>query len=112
MAQKFLDPDPTKIVAVGNWNPSGPVPPHIRKFKHFPNIDDWLPGDLLLISAIKPGWVSKRIIQAQIRGGYVAEDARWHHAAVYLGEANVCEALGRGVQLNPIFKYVGTHFLR
>lgn len=112
MPQQVLDPDFSKIIANGVWQASGPIPIHLRNFKHFPNIGDWLPGDLLLVSAVHPGWISRNIIKAQTRGGYTAEDARWHHAAMYIGDANVCEAIGRGVQLTPIFDYVGSHYLR
>ena len=40
------------------------------------------------------------------------DDARWHHAAMYIGDANICEATASGVNLVPIFDYVGTHLLR
>lgn len=112
MAQIVLDPNPAQIKPIGSWQPSGPIPPYIRNFGYFPNIDDWLPGDLLLVSSVKPPWVSRQIIASQKRGGYVAEDARWHHAAIYLGEANVCEATGQGVHVAPLFGYVGDHLLR
>lgn len=110
MAQLLLDPQ--NVVAKSNWKPSGPIPAKVRKFGYFPNIDDWLPGDLLLISATKPPWISRQIISAQARGGYSMDDARWHHAAMYIGDANICEAIGSGVHLAPIFDYIGTHYLR
>jgi hypothetical protein len=112
MPQQILDPNPSKIVPSGNWKPSGPIPVHVRRFKYFPNINDWLPGDLLLVSAVRPGWISRSIIAAQVRGGYRDEDACWHHAAMYIGDANVCEAVGSGVQLTSIFHYVGSHRVR
>jgi hypothetical protein len=110
MAQLLLDPQ--NVVSKSSWKPSGPIPAKVRKFGHFPNIDDWLPGDLLLISSIRPPWISRQIIAAQTRGGYSMEDARWHHAAMYIGDANICEATASGVNLVPIFDYVGTHKLR
>jgi hypothetical protein len=110
MAQLLLDPQ--NVVAKSSWKPSGPIPAKVRKFDHFPNIDDWLPGDLLLISATRPPWISRQIISAQTRGGYSMDDARWHHAAMYIGDANICEATASGVSLVPIFDYVGAHKLR
>jgi hypothetical protein len=112
MAQQLLDPDKSKITPTGSWKPSGPIPADVRAFGYFPNIDDWLPGDLLLVSASKPGWVSRQIISAQSRGGYSPDDARWHHAAMYIGDAHICEAVGRGVHAAPMFEYIGGHLLR
>lgn len=112
MPQQLLDPDTNKIVPNGSWKPSGPIPTEIRTFGFFPNIDDWLPGDLLLVSATKPGWISRQIISAQKRGGYSEDDSRWHHAAMYIGDAHICEAVGRGVHLVPLFDYIGEHKLR
>src|SRR5437762_102183 len=111
MPQLRLDPRQIEQ-PISTWKPSGPIPPKVREFGFFPNIDDWLPGDLLLVSGLSPNWIAKRIITAQERGGYSSEDACWHHAAVYIGDAHLCEASRSGVKALPIFSYVGDHILR
>jgi hypothetical protein len=61
---------------------------------------------------VSPPRGSRAIVSTQRRGGYSAEHARWHHAAVYLGDYLVCEATLRGVRYAPIYAYVGNHFIR
>jgi len=95
-----------------SWIPPGPIPISIRTFGFFPNIDDWLPGDLMLVASAKPDWVHRQISKAQIRRGYHADDARWQHAAVYLGDGYLCEAGTSGVRYVPVFDYVGEHLIR
>lgn len=111
MPQSVLDPE-TKTVQ-GKWKPDGPLPRRVRKFGRYPNIGDWLPGDLLLFhKSKKPSLVSKLIINTQ-KSGYDFEHARWHHAAVYVGEGFLCEAkIFPGVQYRPIHDYVGKHCIR
>jgi len=104
--------DPADKTTVGTWKAPGAIPPQLRSFGRFPDVTKWRAGDLLLVSAVKPPFSSQQIIKAQERGGYAEEDARWHHAAIYVGRSNVCEALTRGVTHGPIYKYVGSHLLR
>lgn len=109
--QKILDPADQHTT--GQWSPSGPIPPPLRQFGRFPNVRDWFPGDLLLFSAVHPNWISKSIIRGQENGGYAAEDARWHHVAVYLGDGiSICEATSTGVHHAPIYPYLGEYLLR
>lgn len=84
----------------------------LREFAKYPNVQDWKPGDLLLVSSIVPDLAAKQIIEAQVRGGFIPDDARWQHAAVYLGDGYVIEATLHGVQYVPIFPYLGNHRLR
>lgn len=108
--QRILDP--ADVQCHGQWHPHGPLPRSVRTFGRFPSVDRWRPGDLLLFSAANPTVISRRVIEAQLRGGYAEEDARWHHAAVYVGDARICEALARGVTADFVYKYVGTHRIR
>ena len=109
--QKVLDP--RESGASGTWTPPGQLPPWVRQFGRFPNIDSWQPGDLLLVSATRPPFASRAVISAQQSGGYRTEDARWHHAAVYIGgRIGLCEATLRGVGSGPIYPYIGKHLLR
>jgi hypothetical protein len=104
--------DPHKIEPQGTWIPSGPIPESIRKFGHVPNISQWLPGDLILLRALKPGYISKQIIGHQKRGGYHDSHAVWHHSAVFLGGEDICHAQASGVRCEPIYRYVGSHYIR
>ena len=112
MAQQFLNPN--HKTTVGEWKTDGPLPKRIREtFGLFPNIDEWKPGDLLLFhDPRKLSLVSHLIVRAQQRE-YNLEHARWHHAAVYVGEGFICEAnMIGGVRRRPLHAYVGEHWIR
>jgi hypothetical protein len=94
------------------WIPPGPIPSRLRAFGKFPNVEQWLPGDLLLVSSLKPNLITRQTITAQERGGYGIDDARWQHAAVYVGEGYVTEASLHGVRYAPIYPYLGNHLIR
>ena len=110
-AQLVLDPQ--DLTTTSHWTPAGPIPPAPRQFGRFPDVRKWLPGDLLLFSAVSPNWIAQQIIQGQKRG-YAEEDACWHHAAVYLGDGvSICEAVITGVRYTPIYPYIlGDYRLR
>ncbi len=111
MAQAYLDP--RNRVTVGTWQPKEPIPEWIRGFGLYPDTSSWLPGDLILVSNIEPNWSHKIIEWVQRKGGYSNDDARWHHAAVYLGDDSICEADTDGVKYKPIYRYVkGKHLIR
>jgi hypothetical protein len=111
MPQKVLLPSDEPTPGV-EWIPPGPIPTTLREFGKFPNIEHWLPADLLLVSSLTPDATTRQIINAQERGGYGSEDARWQHAAVYIGEGYVVEATLHGVRYAPIYAYLGSHRLR
>jgi hypothetical protein len=82
-------------------------------FGHLPDVAQLRPGDLILFHALNPGFGSRTIIQVQKNGGHHQDDAKWHHAAVYVGEFQICEArLSGGVRLTYLYDYIGTHELR
>ena len=76
-----------------------PVPPEIRKVGHVLDLDSLQPGDLILSSPhSKSNPLTRGISYVQGEGGYLPQDARWTHAAVYLGEWFLtCEATRAGV---------------
>jgi len=77
-----------------------------------PSLELLLPGDLLLVSALEPDFVSRSISRIQVKAGYSDEHSKWTHAAVYLGDATLCEAVGKGVRISRIYDYsAGTHLL-
>jgi hypothetical protein len=94
------------------WVPTEPIPVRLRDFGFFPNTDDWLPADLLLVAPVRPDWIHRQITIAQLHGGYAKQDAQWQHAAVYMGDGYVCEAGTSGVRYAPVFDYVGEHLIR
>ena len=107
----YLDPNVTNVS--GPWKPAGPIPKKLREFGYFPDTAIWKPGDLLLFSAVRPSFASRAIITTQLEGGFAKDDARWHHAAVYVGHDHICEAvLWGGVRYEPIYSYVGSHLIR
>jgi hypothetical protein len=68
---------------------------------------------LILVHALNPGLGSRAIIQVQSSGGHHPDDAKWHHAAVYIGEFQICEAqVSGGVRRTYLYDYVRTHELR
>ena len=110
MPQLVLSPsDPS---SPQTWKPTGPIPISVRSFGKFPDIACWRPGDLILVSAVKPDLIARSIRSVQIRGGYHQDDARWEHAAVYIGAGAICEATRQGVQPKPIYEYIGQHLIR
>lgn len=104
--------DPSVEGASGSWKPPGPIPQKLRRFGRFPNTSLWKPGDLLLFSAVRPSLASRAIVRTQTNGGFAEQDARWHHAAVYVGHNHICEAVLSGVRYGPIYPYVGAHLIR
>lgn len=68
--------------------------PKTRKFGYVPAIDQLLPGDLVLYS--ESDFVARLIDNWQRRAGFSNDDARWSHAAVYLDDGFVVEAIPKG----------------
>jgi len=69
------------------------VPLETRKFGKVLDTRHLKPGDLLLTRDLKPEWTGRVIVSVQELGGYASQDARWSHAAMYLGDgAHVVEA--------------------
>jgi hypothetical protein len=96
------------------------LPAATRKFGKLIDTSNLSPGDLLLSRDLTPDRISSLITTVQVDGGYHANDARWTHAAMYVGDgANVVEAtfdsvLGGGsVRLTSLDDYSqGTCSLR
>ena len=81
-----------------------PLSQDVRKFGFYLDLKALLPGDLILVSNIKPKWTHKIINSVQESLGFNEEDARWHHAAVYLGNGDICEADTDGMGASQIRK--------
>ena len=105
MPQEVLDPRQIGVPAPPK-SPPTTLPPVVRRFGYLPDFDAWRPGDLLLFSAVSPDRLQRRIVGTQEGLGYSADDARWHHAAVYIGDRHLCEARPGGVRYRPLVKAV------
>ena len=101
MPQWLLDPRDTSSATQPASVPTT-LPKDVREFGFIPDFKLWLPGDLLLFSAVKPNRAQRAIVDAQLRLGYAQEHAKWHHAAVYIGDLHLCEAVFRGVRYHPV----------
>lgn len=111
--------DPESIPAHSPACPAPAVlPKAVRQLGHIPGCDRMRPGDLILFSTV-PGKLMHLkdflgIPAFQERGGYAHDDARWYHAAVFLGigfdmiEANVV----RGVRRASLLDRLPHHLIR
>lgn len=108
--QLVLDPADTEIQ--GHFTPLGPLPTRLREFGRFPNSDEWRVGDIILFSDCRPGLVARSIREVQTATGYALEDARWQHAAIYVGQQNLCEAVWPRIRFHPIFDRIGSQMIR
>jgi hypothetical protein len=89
--QLIIDPEQ-------HGNPTGraPVsifPPSVRNFGFVPDVRLCEPGDLILSFRRNSGFVDKQIKKTQRSIGFSEEDARWTHAAVFLYEDHIVEAV-------------------
>lgn len=109
---------PTAAATLAPWQPTGSLPPVVRKFGKFVSTDPMQPGDLLLCREIAPDATSRQIHATQ-KAGFDDIDARWTHAALYLGDgASLLEAtfttqpFFQGVKVTALWEYCGSHALR
>lgn len=109
----FLDPHNTGQ-AVAHPDPQGLLlPPRVRAFRFVPSVGNLRSGDLLLVSKLGQPLVSEAIRRVQLRAGFEKWHAQWHHAAVYVGDDQICEAQLSGVRVGSIYDYSdGTYRLR
>jgi hypothetical protein len=104
--------DPRDVTPSGEWVPPGPIPPATRDFGVVPDFAAIQPGDLLLVTALNPGLVSRGIRAIQTRGGYDAGDGQWTHATIYTGNGRLVEATRKGVHPTAMYRYLtGEHLL-
>jgi hypothetical protein len=109
--QELLDPTKAHSTLL-TWTPDHPIPRSVRNWGFCADFSNWLPGDLILVSAQKPGFIQQSIRRIQAQGGYDTVHARWEHAAVYIGSSALCEATRKGVVVSDIYQYIGQHLIR
>lgn len=88
------------------------LPPPVREFGFVPNLQQLLPGDLILSRSRSPGILDRAIVASQ-KKGFADADARWTHAAVFIGGDELVEALPtKGIVLHSIYSYVPSEVMR
>ncbi len=113
MSQLFLDPTNIPTGCKNFQHVPATLPQSVRALGHLPDINQLLPGDLILISPITPSFVQKQIQRVQTKGGYHGDDARWTHSAVYLGsDFSTCDATGKGIRHNSLLDVISNHRIR
>lgn len=96
------------------------ISPEVRTFGKVVDSSQLRPGDLMLSQDLEADAISTLIASVQADGGYAAADARWTHAAMYLGDdENVVEATfenltsGGSVRMTSLDNYChGNYALR
>src|SRR5262249_42111189 len=96
------------------------ISPEVRAFGKVVDTSQLRPGDLMLSQDLDADTISRLIASVQGDGGYAADDARWTHAAMYLGDGeNVVEATfesltsGGSVRMTSLDDYChGNYVLR
>lgn len=109
MTQLVLDP--ARVEGVDAVASVALLSQKTRRFGFVPAVDSLLPGDLVLYSDTDT--VSRLITAAQERAGFAHEHARWSHAAVYLDDGFLVEALPlSGVNQRSIYEGIPAGLLR
>jgi hypothetical protein len=104
--------DPAEPVAGPPIRPGRPLPMAARLFGRLPDTSVLLPGDIVLFNRIDRRFSHRAIERVQGRYGFAADDARWHHAAIYVGQDAVCEAGLGGVRFHTMLDRLTTYRLR
>ncbi|MBX9908846.1 MAG: hypothetical protein K2Z25_09040 [Beijerinckiaceae bacterium] len=86
------------------------LPNGVRAFGFVPAIEQLLPGDLLLFRPVAGTMTSRGIAGAQRRAGFAADHAAWTHAAIFLYDDVMVEALPvRGVVQSSLYSRLPGH---
>lgn len=111
MPQRIIDPGNAKV-AVEPISISL-LPTEARKFGFVPDLAKCLPGDLVLFRDVVPSRGSRLIAAAQTSAGFATEHSAWTHAAIFLYEDFIVEAVPRyGVQTRTLFFDIPSRILR
>src|SRR5262249_23130032 len=112
MSQIIIDPT-RKPRTTGGTVSITPIPNKARQFGFVPDLRRCKAGDLILSCSVKPGFLERHIYCIQTRAGFSAEDSRWTHAAVFLYEDFIVEAVPlRGVISRTLYSDIPESVLR
>lgn len=96
-------PSPQSVKILGTL--SAGIPEAVRRHGRVINPNVLEPGDLILVEAVRPGWIQRKIQTTQ-KKLFEWDHARWHHAVVSGGGTEVCEALFGGVIAREYWEYM------
>jgi hypothetical protein len=89
------------------------LPQAARKFGYIPDLGRCKPGDLILSFTRQVGFLERQIVRMQTHAGFGPEDARWTHAAVFLYDDFITEAVPiRGVVSRSLYSDIPEAVLR
>jgi hypothetical protein len=111
LPQIVIDPDnvgnPTGEIAIKR------IPPAASAFGFVPNLKLCEAGDVILLRSRRPNFLSKLVEKAQLAAHFSPGDSCWTHAAIFLYEDNIAEAVPfHGVWTRSLYSYVPHKVLR
>lgn len=108
----FIDTeDVAGIENLPERNAPGRLPSYLIKKRLLPNPNDLKIGDIVLVSPRFPTWSQRRIINKHLKA-YAADHACWTHAAIYIGNGLLCEAVLSGVREHSVYEYFEAYKVR
>jgi len=113
MAQKVIDPrNRGSTAATIAINPI-PLPDETRKYGFVPDLSVCKAGDLILSYSVSSDYLERLIIKSQLAAGLDPEDAKWTHAAVFLYQDFIIEAVpSSGVGTRTLYSDIPDSVLR
>jgi hypothetical protein len=104
--------DPSTLAPVAGAASVSILPTPLRRLGHAPAVDALLPGDLLLFRPAATTLTARAIGRAQLAAGFAPDHAQWTHAAIFLYDDVMVEALPiRGVVQSSLYTRFPGHLM-